>query len=64
MATSCKWRTAEVLDRLQNGTHKGKRRHGRPVNTWNDGIWDSMQRRNLKDEAYLDRELWRKITMS
>jgi hypothetical protein len=24
MATSCKWRTAELLDRVQNGTHKGK----------------------------------------
>jgi hypothetical protein len=24
MATSCKWRTAELLDRLQNGTHRGK----------------------------------------
>jgi hypothetical protein len=24
-ATSCKWRTAELLDRLQNGTHGGKR---------------------------------------
>jgi hypothetical protein len=28
----------------------GKRRQGRPVNTWKDGIWDSMQRRNLKDQ--------------
>jgi hypothetical protein len=24
MAMSCKWRTAKLLDRLQNGTHKGK----------------------------------------
>jgi hypothetical protein len=24
MATSCEWRTAELLDRLQNGTHRGK----------------------------------------
>jgi hypothetical protein len=22
-ATSCKWRTAELLDRLQNGIHRG-----------------------------------------
>jgi hypothetical protein len=24
MATPCEWRTAELLNRLQNGTHKGK----------------------------------------
>jgi hypothetical protein len=24
MATSCEWRSAELLDRLQNGTHRGK----------------------------------------
>jgi hypothetical protein len=24
MARSCKWRAAELLDRLQNGTHRGK----------------------------------------
>jgi hypothetical protein len=24
MARSCKWKTAELPDRLQNGTHKGK----------------------------------------
>jgi hypothetical protein len=23
-AMLCKWRTAELLDRLQNGTHRGK----------------------------------------
>jgi hypothetical protein len=28
----------------------GKMRHGRPVNTWEDGIRDSMQRRNLKEK--------------
>jgi hypothetical protein len=39
---------------------QGKRRGGRPVNTWKDGIRDSMQRRNLKDEECFDRELWRK----
>jgi hypothetical protein len=38
---------------------QGKRRRGRPVNTWKDGIRDSMQRRNLKDEEYFDREIWR-----
>jgi hypothetical protein len=43
---------------------QGKRRHGRPVNTWKDGIRDSMQRRNLKDEGCFDREIWRKKMMS
>jgi hypothetical protein len=47
------WGTAELLDRLQNGTHKGK-----------DGIKDIMQRGNLKDEGCFDRELWRKEIMS
>jgi hypothetical protein len=39
---------------------QGKRRCGRPVSTWKGEIRDSMQRRNLKDEEYSDRELWRK----
>jgi hypothetical protein len=42
----------------------GKRRLGRPVNTWKDGIRDCMQRKNLKDEEYFDRELWRENLMS
>jgi hypothetical protein len=56
-ATSCDWRTAELLHRLQNGTHRGRRR-SRPVNAWKDGSRDSKQRRNLKDEECIDRELW------
>jgi hypothetical protein len=44
---------------LQNETHRGKRRRGRPVRPWKDGIRDSVERRNLKDEEYFDRELWR-----
>jgi hypothetical protein len=43
---------------------QGKRRRGRPVNTWKDGITDSMQRRNLKDEECFDREIWRTKIMS
>jgi hypothetical protein len=39
---------------------QGKMRHGRLVITWKDGIRDSMQRRNLKDEKCFDQELWRK----
>jgi hypothetical protein len=29
------------------------------VNTGKDGIRDSMQRRNLKDEECFDREIWK-----
>jgi hypothetical protein len=43
---------------------QGKRRRGRPVNTWKDGITDSMQRRNLKGEECFDRERWREKIMS
>jgi hypothetical protein len=43
---------------------QGKRRCGRPVNTWKEGIRDSMQRRNLKDEECFDQELWKKKIMS
>jgi hypothetical protein len=43
---------------------QGKMRRGRPVNTWKDGIRDSAQRRNLKDEDCFDRELWRKKIVS
>jgi hypothetical protein len=43
---------------------QGKRRRGRPVNTWKDAIRESMQRRNLKDEECFDREIWRTKIMS
>jgi hypothetical protein len=39
---------------------QGKRRDGRPVNTWKDGVRDSMQRGNLKDEECFDQELRRR----
>jgi hypothetical protein len=64
MATLCKWRTAELLDRLQIGTHRGERRCGKPVNTWKAGIRHSMQKRSLNDEEYFDGELWKKKIMS
>jgi hypothetical protein len=63
-ATSCEWWTAELLDRLQNGTHRGKGGTADQSITWKDGIRDSMQRRNLKDEECFDRELWRKKIVS
>jgi hypothetical protein len=42
---------------------QGKRRRGRPVSTWKDGIMDGMRRRNLKDGECFDRELWRNKIM-
>jgi hypothetical protein len=36
----------------------------RPVNIWKDGIRESTQKRNLKDEECFDRELWRTKFMS
>jgi hypothetical protein len=43
---------------------QGKRRRGRPVNIWKDGIKDRMQRRNLKDKECFDRELWKEKIVS
>jgi hypothetical protein len=43
---------------------QGRRRRGRPVNTWKDRIRESMQRINLKDEECFDRDLWSKKIMS
>jgi hypothetical protein len=37
-----------------------KRKRGRPVNTWKDGIRESMKRRELKGEECMDRDLWRR----
>jgi hypothetical protein len=34
------------------------------VNTWKNGIRDSIKSRNFKVEECFDRELWRKIIMS
>jgi hypothetical protein len=33
---------------------QGKMGRGRPINTWKDGIRNSMQRRNLKDDECFD----------
>jgi hypothetical protein len=53
MAMSSEWRMEKLLNRLQNGSH-GKRKRGRPINTWKDGIRKSMKRRELKDEECMD----------
>jgi hypothetical protein len=43
---------------------QGKRKRGRPINTWKAGIRESMKRRELKDEECMDRDLWRRKIMS
>jgi hypothetical protein len=53
-----------IVGQVAEWNPQRKRRHGIPVNTWKDGIRDSMQRRNLKDEECFDREFWRKKIMS
>jgi hypothetical protein len=43
---------------------QGKRKRGRPINTWKDGIRESTKRRELKNQEYMDRDLWRRKIMS
>jgi hypothetical protein len=45
--------------RVAEWNPQGICRRDRPVNTWEDGIRDSMQSRILKDEDSFDREFWR-----
>jgi hypothetical protein len=60
MITSCEWRDTVLLDRLQNGTHRGnggaadQSTHG-----WIGLGRDSMQNKknNLKNEEYFDLQL-------
>jgi hypothetical protein len=52
-----------IARRVPEWNPQGKRRRGRPVDTWKDGIRDSAQKRNLKDERCFDRELWMKKIM-
>jgi hypothetical protein len=49
---------------VAEGNTQGRRRRGRPVSTWKDGIRDNKQNRKLKDQECFDRQLWRKKIMS
>jgi hypothetical protein len=53
-----------IARRVAEWNPQGKRSRGRPISTWKDGISESMQRRNLKDEEHFDRELRREKIMS
>jgi hypothetical protein len=64
MATSSEWRTEKLLNRLQNGRHKGKGSEVDQSTHGMMGIRESMKRRELKDEECMDRDLWRRKIMS
>jgi hypothetical protein len=49
-----------IVRQVAEWNPQGKRRRGRQFNTWKSGIMDSKQNRNLKDEEYFHRELYRK----
>jgi hypothetical protein len=54
----------KIAKQVAEWNPQGRRRRGRPVNTWKDGVRKSMQRRNLRDEECFDREFWGKKIMS
>jgi hypothetical protein len=54
----------KIVKHVAEREPQGKRKRGRPINTWKDGIRESMKRRELKDEACMDRDLWRRKIMS
>jgi hypothetical protein len=49
-----------IARRVAEWNPQGTRRRDGPVNTWKDGIRDSMQIGNLRDEECSDREVWTK----
>jgi hypothetical protein len=54
----------KIVKQVAEWKSQGKRKRGRPVNTWKDGIRESMKRRELKNEECMDRDLWRRKIMS
>jgi hypothetical protein len=54
----------KIVKQVAEWNSQGKRKRGRPINTWKDGIRESMKRREIKDEEYMDRDLWRRKIMS
>jgi hypothetical protein len=54
----------KIVKQVAEWKPQGKRKRGRPANTWKDGIRESMKRRELKDEECMDRDLWRRKIMS
>jgi hypothetical protein len=54
----------KIVKQVAEWKPQGKRKRGRPINTWKDGIRESMKRRELKDEECMDRDLWRRKVIS
>jgi hypothetical protein len=54
----------KIVKQVAEWKPQGKRKRGRPVNTWKDGIGESMKRRELKDEECMNRDLRRRKIMS
>jgi hypothetical protein len=53
----------KIVKQVAEWKPQGKRKRGRPINTWKDGIRESMKIRELKDEECMDRDLWRRKIM-
>jgi hypothetical protein len=45
----------KIVKQVAEWKPQGKRKRGRPINTWKDGIRESIKRRELKDEECIDR---------
>jgi hypothetical protein len=56
--------SGKIVKQVAEWKPQGKRKRGRPINPWKDGIRESMKRRELKDEECMDRDLWRRKIMS
>jgi hypothetical protein len=54
----------KIVKQVAEWKPQGKRKRVRLVNTWKDGIRESMKRRELKDEECMDRDLWRRKIIS
>jgi hypothetical protein len=54
----------KIVKQVAEWKPQGKRKRGRPVNTWKDGTRESMKRRELKYEECMDQDLWRRKIMS
>jgi hypothetical protein len=50
----------KIVKQVAEWKPQGKRKRCRPINTWKDGIRESMKRRELKDEECMVRDLWRR----
>jgi hypothetical protein len=54
----------KIVKQVAEWKPQEKMKRGRPVNTWKDGIGESMKRREVNDEECMDRDLWRRKIMS